>query len=104
MTALRQQAHDIIDAAPEAMLGDIVKHLNILANNSSSADRIAFVKSVAEILPVNIESSEENSVQKKMEAFNRLMELREEIAATNLPSIDEIRREAIEEKYGYMLT
>ena len=47
---------------------------------------------------------EEEKLAKKRAAFARLMELREEIAAANLPSVDEIRREAIEEKYGYMLS
>ncbi|MBO6177728.1 MAG: hypothetical protein IKN12_04590 [Selenomonadaceae bacterium] len=58
MTALRQQAHDIIDAAPEAKLGDIVKHLNILTSDPSTADRLAFVKSLVGILPISAELNE----------------------------------------------
>lgn len=51
----------------------------------------------------NNNKNEEQKSSKKMEAFARLMELREEIAATNPPPIDEIRKEAIEKKYGYMI-
>ena len=47
--------------------------------------------------------SEQEELARKRAAFAELMELRDEIAAANLPPIDEIRREAIEEKYGYML-
>ncbi len=51
MTALRKQAHDLIDAASEEELSNIVNHLNIIAKNPDIADRLAFVKSLVGILP-----------------------------------------------------
>ena len=51
MTALRKQAHDLIDAASEEELSNIVNHLNIIAKDPDIADRLAFVKSLVGILP-----------------------------------------------------
>ncbi|MBO6179259.1 MAG: hypothetical protein J6O04_08800 [Selenomonadaceae bacterium] len=75
---------------------------------SLSEDAIKDGRSIDEIVELESKAWEEavvekerNKPSKKMAAFKRLMELREEMAAANLPPIEEIRREAIEEKYGY---
>ena len=38
--------------------------------------------------------------REKMAAFEELLALREKLAAADLPPVEDIRREAIEEKYG----
>lgn len=68
-------------------------------NEHDTITTINFMRKLME----NNNKNEEQKSSKKMEAFARLMELREEIAATNPPPIDEIRKDAIEKKYGYMI-
>ena len=75
------------------LLGQLNEHKIIVAIN--------LLKKLVEE-DVSPEKEQEELAQKRA-AFARLMEIREEIAAANLPPIDEIRREAIEEKYGYMI-
>jgi len=55
MTALRKQAHNLIDATSEEELSNTVNHLSIIAKNPDIADRLAFVKFLVGILPFGMD-------------------------------------------------
>lgn len=67
-------------------------------NEHDTITTINFMRKLME----NNNKNEEQKSSKKMEAFARLMELREEIAATHPKSLEEERFEAMAEKYPFL--
>ena len=92
-SVLQKEVASPIEQEAYQLLGQLNEHNIIITVN--------FMKKL--IAEENHIENEQDELARKRAAFARLMELREEIAASNLPSVDEIRREAIEQKYGYMM-
>ena len=80
-----QEAYGLISQLNEKKLALVVEYVKqLLRQNDESVDNV----------------HEDDDLSKKRAAFAKLMEIREKVAESNLPPIDEIRDEAIEKKYG----
>ncbi len=75
-------------------------HLIDQLNENNLPIVISFIKNI--IKENNHQENEHEELQRKRAAFARLMELREEIAATHPKSLEEERFEAMAEKYPFL--
>jgi len=105
MTALRRNVLNMVELIPEESLFPVYSYISDILKEKAGKDEayetpLSITKEKESEEYRKEEISEEEKLAKSRAAFQELLKIRDEISKMNLGSIEQIREEAITEKYG----